>query len=476
MNLKEYASYDAVGLAELVRNKDITAQELSALAREAIAAANPILNFLAHDIPVAEEGPLLDESTCGALYGVPFLMKEGGAAIKGQPWNMGSRLGVGRIATEDDELTTRFRKAGVTLVGQSTAPEQGNATTTESVLHGPTRNPWDTDAMPGGSSGGGAAAVAAGVTPLAHATDGAGSIRVPAACCGVVGLKPTRSRTPSPQEIVFLPYVNHVVSRSVRDTAVMLDCIQGSVVGDIYTPPPPARPYLEEVSIAPRPLKIGFTTQSPSGAPVHPDCVNGVLASAKMCEEMGHGIEEVTLPYDWEPFMEAFLDLWSYRYPYSMEILEKATGLRCGPDTRETGSMAMLAHAQQLTMLDFTRNLDGLAAICRKVGAFFMDYDVFISPVCTRPALPLGELDANAPDLTASVWLDRMLGQYAAFTPIFNVTGQPAISLPLHHSEAGLPVGVQFAAPHGDEATLFQLAGQLEHAMPWRDRKPSVSI
>lgn len=475
MNLKEYAEHDGIALAVLVKKGEVTPGELALLANSAIDELNPTLNFMAHRVSDADMN-VDDTGLNGAFYGNPFLIKEGCAAVKDQPWNIASRLGVGRTAQADDELTTRFRQAGLSIIGQSTAPEAGNAPTTESLLHGPTRNPWNPDYMSGGSSGGSAAAVAAGVVPMAHASDGAGSIRIPAACCGLVGLKPTRARTPCNHGAILSLTSSHILSRTLRDSALMLDCIQGPEVGGIYLANPPERPYLDEVSRIPKPLKIGFTTLSPSGASVDPDCINGVEKAAKTCESLGHCVEEAELAYNWEALMNAFVDLYSSSHPYGVELLEQASSLRSGLSTRETCNLAMLAHAKQLTMLEFTRHINELMVICRQVGNFFTQYDVLITPVMNRPALPIGEMNANAPDLTAPLWFERQFTDYASFTPVYNATGQPAMSLPLHHSDDGLPIGVQFAARHGDEATLFQLGGQLEQAMPWQNRKPPISI
>ena len=338
MNLTEYASYDGVDLADLTRRGEVTAPELARLARQAIEQLNPILNFMAYTIP-DDEVVYCDSKQQGAFQGVPFLIKEGSAVV-GQPWNMASRLGVGQIAEADETLITRFRQTGVTLLGQSTAPEAGNAPTTESVLRGPTRNPWNTNTMPGGSSGGAAAAVAAGVMPVAHASDGGGSIRIPAACCGLVGLKPTRARTPCDHSSIFCLATQHIVSRTVRDCAVMLDAIQGPEIGGLYYVSPPARFYFEEISIAPRSLKIGFSTQSPSGEPVHADCIQGVEKAVTMCKSLGHQVEERALPYEWDRLCPAFLDLWSYSHPYKVALMEQATSQQVGPDTREVCNLA----------------------------------------------------------------------------------------------------------------------------------------
>lgn len=474
MKQDEYASYDAVALAELVRNGDVSAPELAVLANQAIDQLNPTLNFMADRIP-SEEIDFSCPNNQGLLQGVPFLIKQGCARIKNRSSDTGSRFKLNQTASEDDELVTRIRHGGVTIVGQSTMPEFGNAPTTESVLHGPTRNPWSLDHMSGGSSGGSAAAVASGAVPIAHATDGAGSIRIPASCCGLVGLKPTRARTPGHHSGIISLCAQHVLSRTVRDSAVALDALQGPEVGGIYHVSPPSSPYVDGLSKAPRPLKIGFTISSPSGDLVNADCVQGLLETAKICESMGHTVEESPLQYDWEKMIAAFVDIYSCGYPEMVTGFEAQSGFKVGPDNFETCSLAMLDHAMQLSLSDFICHMGDLGAICRQVGHYFTQYDIFLSPTLNQPALPIGQMNANASDLTAKLWFKRQFNAFASFTPIFNATGQPAMTLPLYQSQVGLPIGIQFAARHGDEATLFQLASQLEQAMPWKDRKPDVS-
>jgi len=475
MKLEEYASYDGVGLAECVRKGEVTAQELNDLAQQAIDKLNPTLNFMANYENGDQIDPISPTGSNGSLQAVPFLMKED-AEIKGRPISWGSRLCADVIAEQDATITQRFRKSGVTIIGQTTMPEHGNAVTTESALRGKTRNPWNLGYMAGGSSSGSAAAVAAGVVPMASASDGGGSIRIPAACCGLVGLKPSRARTPVAHGGALTLGITHVVSRSLRDTAVMLDCIQGPEVGAMYHVAPPVRSYLEELSIAPRPLRIGFSTQSLSGASVHPDCVKGTLDAVKACEAMGHIVEEVALPVEWDVLAQGFLDLWSYKHPNFIANMERVSGLSSSPDTRETCNLAMLEYGRNLKMSDFVRHINQLTEACVNVAELFTTYDVHITPVTTQPAMKLGAFEPNAPGLTARSWIDKMIDNYAAFTPIYNATGQPAISLPLYQSEAGLPIGVQFAARFGDEATLLQLAGQFEQFIPWKGRKPDTSI
>lgn len=472
MKLNEYSEHDAMALAQLIRSGEVSGEDVLGAATEAIELMNKPLNFMAH----SSEPSFAAEGADGAFAGVPFLIKEG-SAVNNMPWNFASRLTEHRIATADEELVTRFRKTGLGIMGLSTGPELGNSPTTESVLRGPTRNPWNTDYMPGGSSGGAAAAVAAGVVPIAHATDGGGSIRIPAACCGLVGLKPSRARTAGGfHDGPFAFIASHIVSRSVRDTALMLDVTHGPEVGGVYSVAAPTSDYLSVLQQPLEPLRIAYSTMSPSGAALDPEVCAAVEASAKLCESLGHHVEEVALPYDWQPFCQAFTDIWSYRRPYNNAVLTQTLGLSPGPENRETCNLAMDDYAQRLTMLQFQQSMQYLGELCRDVAQFFTRYSVYISPVTTQPALPLGTLNANAADLTAELWMDRIMSNYALFTPVFNLTGQPAISLPLYQSEGGLPLGVQFSAPMGEEALLLQLSGQLEQALPWRDRKPPVSV
>jgi len=333
--------------------------------------------------------------------------------------------------------------------------------------------------MTGGSSGGAAAAVAAGALPIALASDGGGSIRTPAHCCGVFGMKPTRARTPigpHTQGGIYSLGVQHVVSRSVRDSAAMLDVLHGPEVGALYYVSPPERPYLQDVYTPPKQLKIAFSTCNPSGEAVHPDCVKGVLKAMTLCEQMGHSVEEKPLPYNWEAFTEAFMTLWTVHHPAAMAMMEKMTGNKVGPDMLEACNLVCLEYGRKLTAEDIGRTMMLLNTICRQVGTFFTEYDIYVTPTDAQPAVAIGEIDANASDLSTQKWLERAINRFAPFPPIFNVTGQPSMSVPLHQSVDNLPVGVQFAGRHGDEATLYQLAGQLEMAMPWRDRVPDISV
>ena len=476
LTLAEYAARDALGLMDLLDRRETTARELNDCALAAIEALNPRLNFLVSRAEADAAAALANLRPEAPFAGLPFLVKEG-VGMKGQPAVLASRLAPDLLADADSELVTRLRRAGVVILGSTTAPEFGNAPTTEPLLHGPVRNPWNPDHSTGGSSGGASAAVAAGVVPVAQSSDGGGSIRTPAHCCGVFGLKPTRGRAPlGPKSFggIFGLGIPHVTTRSVRDCAAFLDVLQGDEPGALYRIGAPARPFLNEVGADPGRLRIAFSTASPSGIPVHEDCRAATEEAARLCEQLGHEVAEAAPAYDWDRFRSAFIDVWCANFPHAVAALEAATGRKAGPDTLETANLATLAHGRALTMEQLGRSATQLFLMARDVEQFFQDWDVFISPVNLTPAPRLGVIDTNGPHGTMRDWFDAALGHFAAFVPIFNVTGQPAMSVPLGMSRDGLPVGVQFAARVGDEATLFRLAAQLESAWPWRDRRPPL--
>jgi amidase len=478
LSFRDYAAHDAMGLMELVRRHEVSAAELRTTALAAIAALNPVLNaVIAHAAADAAETP--DHRPVAAPFaGLPFLVKEG-HGTKGQPAVMASRLAEGLRCEEDGEFVQRLRGAGVEILGSTNTPEFGNAPTTESLLHGPARNPWNPEHMTGGSSGGSAAAVAAGLVPVAESSDGGGSIRTPAHCCGVFGLKPTRGRTPvGPKSNggVFGLGAVHVISRSVRDSAAFLDIVQGSEPGALYRIGAPARPFLQEVGADPGRLRIAFSAASPSGVPTHPACVAAVQTAALLCHDLGHEVEESAPAYDWAQFRTAFVDMWSVPLPFAVSLLEAATGRKAEPGTLESANLATLEHGRRLTAEQIGRSNALLYAIARIVERFFDRWDVLITPVDLTPAPRLGVIAANQPHRSLLDWFDMAISRFAAFPPIFNVTGQPAMSLPLAMSDDGLPVGVQCAARVGDEATLFRLAAQIEASLPWAQRIPRIHV
>jgi len=476
MNLPEYATYDALGLAELVRAKSVTPEELVECALAANARLHPQINAVIATLPDWKSG--IDRKLADApFFGVPFLVKDLFLVMKGVPCDMGSRFVKGAfVPPVDTELMQRFRRAGVVTWGRTNTPELGFAPTTEPLLYGPSRNPWDPTRTPGGSSGGTAAAVAAGIVPMAHGNDGGGSIRIPAAFCGLVGMKPTRGRV-SPGPFVGDPLhgmaIEHVLTRTVRDSAAMLDAVEGPSVGDRYVIPRPQRPYLQEVSAAPRRLRIAFSANGGASATVDPECVAAVHAAAKLCASLGHEVEEAFPSFDGQSAWDASVIYWTASMAGMISRLALMLNRKPSPENLETSVWAAYQHGLSLKAIDLER-ADALTnMVCRAVGQFFTRFDVLVTPVAAIPAPKLGTLDANAEGMTAQRWFETCIAA-TPFTGLFNMTGQPAISLPLAQSRAGLPIGIQFVGGHGDEATLFNLAGALERAAPWAARKPAL--
>ena len=473
VELSDYVKQDATGLAAAISAGQLSQGEAVGAARRAVEAVEPRLNATVGE---AFEEPLAYDPA-GALAGVPFALKDLRPHAAGVPSQFGSRLGAaGFTPPEDSHLMGRFRAAGLASICRTSTPEVGFNATTEPVAGGPTRSPWDLDRSAGGSSGGAAALVAARALPVAHASDGGGSIRIPAACCGLVGLKPTRGRTPvGPQGAEPLAglAIEFVVSRTVRDTAGLLDALHGPGVGDKFAIAPPEEPYANEVGKAPRQLRVAFSAQAWSGPPVDAACAAAVEATAGEIAELGHAVESGSPQIDGEALHQAHVDVWAAVIAQNILFYATALGMEPGPDTLEATTLAMLEHGRSVGALAYLAGLDTYNAVSRASGAFFEDVDVLVTPtIASLPAL-IAELDQNDASLDADGWV-RKVFTYAPFTAVFNVTGQPAISLPLGWSEQGLPVGVQLVARSGDEATLIRLASQLEDAMPWRDRVPPV--
>jgi amidase len=473
MNLEEFSAHDGLGLAALVRDGEITAHELRELVEAAIRKSNPRLNFLV-STTLECGADLPREVDRGAPFaGLPFLVKEG-HGVKGQPAFMACRLGQGIVSQRDSEIVRRYRRAGVAILGCTNVPELGSSPTTESVMHGPARNPWNLDYSTGGSSGGAAAAVAAGVVPVAHASDGGGSIRIPAHCCGVVGLKPTRGRTPIGPLSDGWPFGyghQHVVSRTVRDSAAMLDATHGIEDGSLFHAPGRDASFLAAAQTEPGRLRIAFSGRAPSGSPVHPDCIAALDETVRLCEELGHVVVEAAPELAWEEFSAAFAKGWYVPFPYLIRKIEDQARRRAGSETLEYCNLAFLEEGLRLTPYEIAMTAEVLNRIRHQVAPFFRAHDAFLTPVTRRPTVRLGEFAADGASLSGSQWGERYM-DYVPFTPLYNVTGQPAISLPMHLSARGLPIGVQFAARFGDDARLLSLAAQLEEARPWADRRP----
>jgi amidase len=371
-------------------------------------------------------------------------------------------------------LVSRLKRAGLIVVGKTNTPEFGILPTTEPRLFGPSRNPWDITRTTGGSSGGSAAAVASGLVPMAHANDGGGSIRIPASCCGLFGLKPTRARNPlGPNfgDVMSGLVCEHALTRSVRDSAALLDATCGPDLGDPYWAPPPVRPFLQEVGASPGKLRIAFSTQAAGGLPVHEDCVTAVKSAVQLCDELGHTVSEAAPSMDAEVLNESFITLWSCGCALTLEGIEAMLGHPLQPADVEPLTWLLFQMGQRRTGARYLLALTALQRIARDVARFFVDYDFWVTPTLAQPPLPLGRFDSPPEDPLQGL---RQASDFAPFTPICNATGQPAMSVPLFWNAAGLPIGVQFIGAFGNEAGLFRLAAQLEEARPWANRRPTV--
>ncbi|MBB1036416.1 amidase family protein [Dietzia natronolimnaea] len=475
MNFEEYSAQDATSLAAMVAAGEVTADELATLATDGITAVNAQINAVA-------SGPFdspLDYGSDGTFAGVPFVIKDLVCHAEGVPTRMGTRmLADGVVPPADTHLMERFRAAGLATVAVSTTPEFGFNANTEALVYGPTRNPWDTTRSAGGSSGGSGALVAAGAIPVAHANDGGGSIRIPAAVNGLVGLKPSRGRVPLGPDLDSTALsgkaIEFAVTRTVRDAAALLDEVAVSYPGDRFIIAPPERPWAQEVGADPGRLRIALHTESWAGTAVDPEVVAAVEQVARTLEEAGHHVERATPIFDWEEFLQATAKAWAAFLAESVMGVEAMTGRVAGPDNVEATSWANVQYGRGLTVLDMAAAGATFNSVSREVGRFFGDYDILLTPTTNHPAMPLGYLDANA-DLDAFGWTCRIFEAFS-FTPLFNTTGTPAISLPLGQSKGGLPIGVQVAGPMCSESMLIRVAAQLEAAMPWAARRPGVHV
>lgn len=490
----DYLRHDGTGLADLVRRRQVHPLELFEAAARRIEALNPRLNAVVYpDLDRARE-EAAREPRDGAFPGVPFLVKDLGAAVAGLPYTMSSRSRVGYVAPEDNEIVGRYRQAGLVILGKTNTPEFGLAAVTEPELHGPTRNPWDLERTPGGSSGGSAAAVAAGLVPMAHGNDGGGSIRMPAAHCGLFGLKPTRGRStwgPDHLECWLGLAEQHALTRSVRDSARLLDATHGPSAGAPYRPAPPVRPYIEEVGAPPGRLRIAYTTAGLlDDHPQDPECVAAVEAAARLCAELGHDVSEARPSLDVPAIIDAFITLTGAEGALEVAESEQLTGRRAGPGDVEPVNWVIRVIGDKRSAADLDHAFEVMRSTARQVALFMERHDVLLTSTLAQPPWPIGDQDLTAAErlqvkavgrfpagpllaLLVKQMSDKILRPMPN-TPLCNLTGQPAMSVPLHWTVGGLPVGVQFIARVEEESLLFRLASQLEAARPWWDKRPPI--
>lgn len=496
MNAREYLSFDAIGLAELVRNRQISARELVDAAIERIEALNPALNAVVHKMFESAQKRADSDVAQGVFGGVPFLLKDLLSWYAGEPLTSGSRLYKDFRPGEDSEVVKRYKASGAIVVGKTNTPEFGLTPFCESEFLGPTHNPWDVSRTTGGSSGGSAAAVAAGMVPLAGGGDGGGSIRIPASCTGTFGLKPTRGRVPTgPRqgELWNGASIEGVISRSVRDNAAMLDAIAGPDAGAPYTIVPPTRLFLSEVGFSPGRLRIGVTSAPFLGRSVHADCVEAVNDARALLESLGHETLDVTVPVERESFNRSFVVMICGETAADLADAERVLGRTPNRSELEYSTWALAVIGRSLPAATFATARRELQRAARRVGQFFEGIDLLLTPTVAAPPFSIGALQPPSSErvllkalgaLRAGSAL-RLMGaveraaeqifDWMPYTPLFNVTGQPAMSVPLWWNRGGLPVGVQVVARFGAEHVLYRLASQLEAARPWKDRWPPLA-
>lgn len=460
----DYDSLDALAMADLARRGEVAPDEFVKEAKARIAALNPQLNAVVHEFPIAATG-----AADGPFAGVPLLLKDTGVAIKDAPITSGSRLHKDVVSPADSTLGGRLRRAGFVFIGRTNTPELALSFTTEGSFHGTARNPWDIERTPGGSSGGAAAVVAAGIVPLTQCSDGAGSIRVPAAHCGVFGMKPSRLRNPAGPAIaegIGGMATLHAISRSVRDSAAMLDVTHGPDIGDPWGSPRVEGSFLGAVARPPRSLRIGMEVAGDA------DCRAAVEAAAVLCEKLGHHVEPAAPNYNRDAVRKAWFTISAVSAALGVRNFAAARGIADPLALLEPVNAEWIRKGEAISGTDYLAAIDALHQSSRAMARYFADYDIYLSPTTAEVAPRLGHLAGAG--LSVDAFFDRFWS-HAPLTAVFNASGCPAMSVPLHWTNAGLPVGVQFGAAFGAEALLFSLAGQLEMASPWATCRPKIS-
>lgn len=473
--MTELWQLDAVGQAELVRRREVSPLELVDAAIARIERIDPQLNAVVTPLFDAARETAARPLPDGPLSGVPFLIKDLGCGQAGVRQTNGSRALRNHFATVDSPLVRRYEQAGLVIVGRTSTPEFGNHSTTEPVLFGPSRNPWARDRTTGGSSGASAAAIAAGLTAIASGGDGAGSLRIPASCCGVFGFKPSRGRVSSAPggEAIGNLAIRHAMSRSVRDNAALLDIAAVPEPGDPFFAPPPEQPFLDEVSRDPGRLRIAWTATPAIDTTIDPECVAAVRSAAKLLADLDHEVTEATPTLDGDVIIGSLLAPWAAGNLEDALDCERLLGRPLEPDELEVTTWELVEYGRSLSAQDLIEAIAAFGVTTRSIGAFFEDHDVWLTPTLARPPEKLGVLNQSSG--SALGW-QRMDSGFNPFNPWANISGCPSMSLPLHWSADGLPIGVLATARYGDEATLFRLAGQLEEARPWADRWPAIAL
>jgi amidase len=462
-------------LAGLVRSGEVSSRELVEASYEAIERLNGSLNAF---VTLCAERALAEADAVRAgderpLAGVPIAIKDLVAVTEGVRTTFGSAALEDWVPDHDSALVRRLRDAGAIIVGKTNLPEFGILPVTEPDLFGPCLNPWDRSRTPGGSSGGSACAVASGMVPIAHANDGGGSIRIPASCCGLVGLKPSRGRVslaPDFTEFTGGIAIEGCVSRSVSDTALLLDVVSGYEPGDPYWAPPPSAPFIEALERAPGRLRIALATTAPLGIPVHEHCADAARQAGTLLESLGHEVVEATPEWDDDGYIENFIKIWTAATGEEIHTYGRISGREIELSKLEPLTRQMVEIASSFSAVDYLVALEYLQRLARRIVSFWGEYDILLTPTLAQPPIPIGALRPKAGEEPVQM-LENSAG-FVPLTPIFNVTGQPAISLPLSVSPDGLPIGVQLVGAPAAEELLLSLSAQLEAARPWADRRP----
>ncbi len=476
MSFQEYASQDALGLAALVKSRKIKPAEILEAAIARADAVNPKLNAIIFSAYDEARAAAKGKPSKGAFAGVPMLLKDMRANVVGWPTRSGSRYVPATPAVLESTIVTRFKAAGLIPFGKTNVPEFGILPTSESRLYGAARNPWNLEHSAGGSSGGSAAAVAAGIVPIAHATDGGGSIRIPASACGLVGLKSSRGRItqgPEAADATSGLSMDGVVTRSVRDTAAALDAVCGLDYGDPYFAPPPEGSYLDGIKRKPRRLRIAVSLKMMNGTAHDPEVTAAVKATAKLCESLGHHVEVADPPVDAGALVGAFSTIWCANVAYQIETLRQLTGIEPSLDNIEGLTMGLYEIGRAVSAVQQTMARQTMMRAGRQMAKWHETHDCWLTATLGRPPMTLGTIDIDETDIQKG--FAPNFG-YVPFTSMQNSTGTPGINLPLNWSKSGLPLGVQFTARAGGEMTLLKLAAELEKASPWAHRYSQIRI